>query len=476
MARAKHARRRESPGRSTGPASIFVQIAAYRDDQLVPTLVDLIDQAASPRRLRVAVCWQHGVEQSLDEFVEQGFRHVSTRQAPAYIGDFFIHGLERKGCRLQLIDVHYIRTHGACWARNRLQQLYAGERYTLQLDSHHRFVPRYDEQLIEMLEGLRRQSPRPMLTAYLPSFDPDNDPAARVQVPWLMDFDHFTPEGVALFIPSDIPDWQARHGKPLRARFYSGHFTFTDGAFARDVRHDPEFFFHGEEISLAVRAYTHGYDPYHPTVPLAWHEYTRRNRVKVWDDHSDDTKKSGHIETAWWERDLRSKARNRALLGMSLPDDPVVDPGAYGLGTVRTLRDYERYAGISFRHHSVRQSTLDRDEPPDGGASMEHADWLASLATRRKVLVRIPRDQFTDDPSAHDLWSLAFQDAQGAMVCRHTVARDRFAGQVGHSQIELPVEFLSTRDAVRWTMTVRHQEHGWGQTLEGELGPCPASP
>jgi len=39
--------------------TIFVQIPAYRDPELVPTLVDLIEKAQAPRRLRVGVCWQH---------------------------------------------------------------------------------------------------------------------------------------------------------------------------------------------------------------------------------------------------------------------------------------------------------------------------------------------------------------------------------------------------------------------------------
>ncbi len=63
--------------------------------------------------------------------------------------------------------------------------------------------------------------------------------------------------------------------RPLRARFVSAHFLFTLGAFVNDVPYDPELYFHGEEIMLAIRAFTHGYDLFHPPEHILWHEYTR---------------------------------------------------------------------------------------------------------------------------------------------------------------------------------------------------------
>ncbi|MET5116665.1 GlcNAc-transferase family protein, partial [Burkholderia pseudomallei] len=78
-----------------------------------------------------------------------------------------------------------------------------------------------------------------------------------------MKFFRFSAVGVVLFRARDIADWQAL-SHPIPARFYSAHFSFADGHFAQSVRHDRDFFFHGEEISLAVGAFTHGYDLYLP--------------------------------------------------------------------------------------------------------------------------------------------------------------------------------------------------------------------
>jgi hypothetical protein len=37
--------------------------------------------------------------------------------------------------------VPWSESRGVCWARSAIMELYAGEDYFLQLDSHHRFAP-----------------------------------------------------------------------------------------------------------------------------------------------------------------------------------------------------------------------------------------------------------------------------------------------------------------------------------------------
>jgi len=277
--------------------TIFVQMASYRDPELIPTINDMIEHASNPKNLHIFVCWQHcpdaapgdkGDVETTEDFLNAGFEPSSYEETAATGTDqmFQIITCEKGGATIFLMDVDYNDTQGACWARHQIQRHYSGEKYTMQLDSHHRFVDKWDREVIKMLEGLRSEDcPKPLLTAYIPSFDPENEPGARVQVPWRMDFDRFIPEGAVFFRPSSIDDWKERD-KPMGSRFFSAHFVFADGKFAVECPHDPEYFFHGEEISLAARAYTHGYDLFHPHRIIAWHEYTRKGRTKVWDDHT----------------------------------------------------------------------------------------------------------------------------------------------------------------------------------------------
>jgi hypothetical protein len=49
-------------------SKIFVQIASYRDPELIPTIKDCIDKAKHPENLVFAIGWQHDESENLDEF------------------------------------------------------------------------------------------------------------------------------------------------------------------------------------------------------------------------------------------------------------------------------------------------------------------------------------------------------------------------------------------------------------------------
>jgi len=236
---------------------IFIQIAAYRDKELKPTLKDCIEKAKYPENLVFSINWQHSPDDEWDDLSE-------------YMDDE----------RFKIIDTPYEEANGVCWARNMLQQQYDDEEYTLGLDSHHRFVQDWDERLIQMYKDLQAKGyKKPLLTGYVPSYDPDNEPGGRIGIPWRMNFDRFSPEGVVHFLPASIDNY-TELDTPEPARFYSGHFSFTTGDFVKEVPHDPNYYFHGEEISLSVRAYTWGYDLFHPHEVIIWHEYTRNGKKK----------------------------------------------------------------------------------------------------------------------------------------------------------------------------------------------------
>ena len=311
--------------------TIFIQIASYRDPELGPTLQDLLKQAEKPDNLHICICNQYHPDDKFNKDLDK----------------------YRKDKRFTILDVLYSETKGTCWARNYIQQQYKGETYTLQLDSHHRFVKNWDKVAKTMYKDLKKDGyEKPLLTAYIPSYDPDNDPEGRANEPWELTFDRFIPEGAIFFLPQTMHDTK----KPQLGRFFSAHFCFTDGKFCEEVPHDPNYYFHGEEISLAVRAWTHGYDIFYPNKIIAWHEYTRKGRTKQWDDDTD-----------WTTKNNNSHARNRQLLGV---DGEICSPcnkktfEQYGLGDKRTLEEYELFAGIRFKDRSVTQRTSNKLPAP----------------------------------------------------------------------------------------------------------------
>lgn len=441
--------------------SIFVQVASYRDPQLIPTINDMLTNAKKPKNLHIVVCWQHGQEQTLESFTDEGFEFKKTEKSPKEVGDFAVHSLTKNGASIKLIDVDYNKARGACWARWTIQQLYKKEKYTMQLDSHHRFVKNFDDLLVKMLEGLRDESPKPLLTAYIPSFDPENDPQLRVSHPWKMDFDRFIPEGAVFFIPSSIDDWKKRDGKPMKSRFYSGHFAFADGSFAEEVQHDPEYFFHGEEISIAARAYTHGYDLYHPTVLVAWHEYTRKGRVKVWDDHTTNQKKKGMVDLDWVERNNICHARNRILFGMDGHDPSEIDFGKYGFGKERTLLQYEEYAGLSFKYRGVQQETLDRKEPPNTIKYENEEQWKETFVRSNDIRVCMHKSELGDIQQDYDFWYVGCHDADGKEIFRKDAQAHEIKEYIKHEFLDFRLIFLSNIKPVSYTIWPHSTSKGW---------------
>ena len=415
-----------------GNGKIFIQIASYRDPQLVPTIKDCIKNAKKPEKLVFSIAWQHSTEDewdNLDEFKDDK--------------------------RFKIVDINYEDSKGACWARNQLQQNYDGEEYTLQLDSHHRFIENWDEELIKMYKQLvKKGHKKPLLTSYISSFDPDNDPAARTQQPWKMNFDRFIPEGAIFFLPATIDDYQERT-EPIPARFYSAHFAFSTGKFVQEVPHDPEYYFHGEEISIAVRAYTHGYDLFHPHKVIAWHEYTRKGRKKQWDD-----------DKQWVSKNVHCHSRNRKLFEM---DGEVkdIDFGIYDFGTERTLEDYERYAGISFKKRAIQQYTLDNKLAPN--PPLYGDDFDKSFLTIFKHCIDIGFDKIPEND--YEFLVVAFHNEKDETIFRKDADINEInqikSDPDGYGKIWR--EFQTENKPKYWVVWPYSTSKGWCDRITGDL-------
>jgi hypothetical protein len=415
-----------------GNNKIFIQIASYRDPQLVPTIKDCIKNAKKPENLVFSIAWQRSKEDewdNLDEFSNDE--------------------------RFKIIDINYEDSKGACWARNKLQQQYDGEEYTIQLDSHHRFAENWDEDCIKMIKQLQKKGhKKPLLTGYVSSFDPDNDPAGRIQAPWKMNFDRFIPEGAVFFLPATIDDYQQRT-EPIPARFYSAHFCFTLGSFVKEVPHDPEYYFHGEEISIAVRAYTWGYDLFHPHKTVVWHEYTRKGRKKQWDD-----------DKQWVTKNVSCHKRNRKLFEM---DGEVkdIDFGIYDFGKERTLEDYERYAGISFKKRAVQKYTVDNNLAPN--PPLYGDEFNDSFLSIFKHCIDVTFDRVPEND--YDFWVVAFHNEKDETLFRKDADRDeiRRLKNDPDGYCKIWREFTVETKPKYWVVWPHSESKGWLERITGDL-------
>jgi hypothetical protein len=417
-------------------SNIFIQIASYRDPQLILTVEDCIKNAKNPENLVFCIAHQFSDD---DEF---------SKDIDKY----------RDDPRFRIIDIPYKEARGACWARNLIQQRYDNETYTLQIDSHHRFTENWDEQLIDMLLHLQSKGhKKPLLTSYISSFNPENDPDERGTEPWWMTFDRFIPEGAIFFLPAGIPNWRELT-EPVPARFYSAHFAFTLGQFSKEVQHDPQMYFHGEEISIAVRAYTHGYDLFHPHKIIAYHEYTRKGRTKQWDD-----------DPEWGQKNNASHLRNRTLFGMDGECSPCTKNsfGHYWFGTERTLEQYEAYAGISFKKRAVQQYTLDNKFAPNPVIE-DPIEYDQSFLQRFKHCIDVGFDSVPYDD--YEFWAVIFEDKDGNLISRKDADKEEIkrlkSDSEGYCKIWREYYGPNPHKYIVWPYST---EHGWCEKIERDL-------
>lgn len=407
--------------------TIFIQIASYRDSQLIPTVKDCIEKADHPENLHFCIAWQYGPDENVDEL--KAMKNV------------------------KILEIPYNETKGTCWARNQIQQHYNGEKYTLQLDSHHRFVEHWDTLLIDMVKQLQAKGhKKPLLTGYMPSFDPFNDPQARLMKPQKMDFDRFIPEGAVFFFQAFI-DNHEQLTEPVPSRWYSAHFCFTLGEFSIEVQHDPNYLFHGEEISIAARAYTHGYDLFHPHKLIVWHEYTRKYRRKSWED-----------DPHWYERNAASHKRNRKLFEM---DGEVkdIDFGKYDFGKVRTLRQYEEYAGICFKLRGIQEHTQKNLPPPNPKVD----DFEKSICSVFRHCIDVQYSRLPEPD--YDFWCVAFKDENGKDLYRQDADKIEIERMRRDPDKYYKIwrQFNTVKVPASWIVWPHSVSKGWLEPITGNI-------
>lgn len=377
-----------APGENIGdPISvgrIFISIAAYSDPELPNTLRALLMHARQPHLLYVGLVWQGSEDPLTSADITELARlwgEDPGRLGPHPDGKLPLPGdrkIEREvllGGRIRLVRMKLQEARGPCWARYLAQLLWSGEELYLQLDSHMRFVPKWDEHMREQLLWCKRQSPKPVLCCYgrpyslgmPPDWVPPGNMTAALNCAGFFDKANI----LNIRYRTLQEDWD----HPQRSFYWSAHFSFSSAEVLQEVPYDPQLLmlFYGEEILTTVRLFTHGWDLYSPARGLVFHLWERDYRKVYVDDQPD----------LYADLVRPSRRRLHAMLGSGpqpffedvleawpLPGDTAPrhheeghDP--FGLGTVRTLAEYEAVADVSFKERRLGDFALRGGAPAE---------------------------------------------------------------------------------------------------------------
>lgn len=229
---------------------------------------------------------------------------------------------------------------GPCYARHLAQTLHRDEDYVLQIDSHMRFRPNWDVYLIHQLKKCAKSTtndsitrPRAVLTAYPPNYDPPHGPGANAEtratllVPWKFGEDGMLRQKGRL-LRSDF----TLHNDNIPCLLFAGGFNFSHSSVLEDCTYEKlHGLFFGEEISMALRLYTHGYYMFSPPETVCYHQW-RRNPLRKRDPMKAD--KNHCLES---QRKASLNAVRMQLQGLGR-----------GLGNHRSARQFAIDLGVDF--------------------------------------------------------------------------------------------------------------------------------
>eukprot|EP01059_Diplonema_ambulator_P001155 TRINITY_DN10913_c0_g1_i1.p1 TRINITY_DN10913_c0_g1~~TRINITY_DN10913_c0_g1_i1.p1 ORF type:complete len:386 (+),score=56.81 TRINITY_DN10913_c0_g1_i1:119-1159(+) len=317
--------------------------------ECAPTVARAFQRAAYPDRVFFGIFQQHNCT---------GLDDVACKDCIANIHNELNcpdHPLCTRIWQVRVSRLPMRLTQGVTFGRHMAENHYHGETYVMNIDSHSHFSRGWDSEIIDMFK--RIDDDYAIITTYPAHYGEghmghhkeddfeintrDRDMCIcvtnRVKVHKSRNFKH-------------VVGHMARPSKPIRTAFLAAGFNFARGHRVDKVPYDPytPFLFDGEEMSFAVRAWTHGYDFYHPDKSVVAHLYITSGsklRPVFWTDN-------------WNERYLlqyKSVLRINYILGLHdvfdrhvpLADIDLREIEKYGLGTARTTQQFWEWAGIT---------------------------------------------------------------------------------------------------------------------------------
>lgn len=314
-------------------STIFVSVASYRDPECPNTVADLFKNAKNPSRVFVGVC-------------EQNY--------PGDKGAMEFPGSSKWENNVTIMTLNAEDARGPMYARYLIEQnLYNGEEYYMQIDSHTTFVQNWDDVCIKQLNLC--PSPKPVLTMYPDEFVRGKRYVKPGAPPSYLIFHGF--HAKTGFVELQTRRFAHVPSVPHRNLFWAAGFSFTLGKVIEEVPYDGKcsYLFLGEEISMAARLFTHGWDTFCPMSMVCYHISDRTYRPVFWEQiYKKNCKVADDVRQIRKGEEQQAIERIQALLWRKrLPTEE--DNAIYGLGTVRRLEDFEAYVGLRLYSRQYEQ-------------------------------------------------------------------------------------------------------------------------
>lgn len=301
---------------------IFVSIACFMDKDILNTIKDCLEKADNPDNIIFGICLQYDPE---DNFIEEYDNHPQVR----------IH------------KMHWKEARGAAYARSIIFDLFKEEDYFFQIDCHTRFFDKWDNKILESFKLCKIINPKCIISYYpinINNINNDLSTIVNISTVRCVDIKYGIKTHGRNILVTDCP--KKSWGTSAAMLFFDKQ-TYKEIPFDKEIYNGFQF---EEQVVIAARYWTYGYDIFTPNHHIISTEYmTSSSRQKV-SPPIDGNKKRETYDRLCHIMKLKY---NKKFLNLNI---------GY-LGNERTIEDYYKMLGIYDRVKDVfKDNYLDKIE------------------------------------------------------------------------------------------------------------------
>ena len=184
--------------------------------------------------------------------------------------------------QVDVFQMDAVLSVGPVFARHLGHRLYRGEYYAMQCDAHVTFTQDWDIDVIEQQEATGDEMAvlSTYLTDVVDSIDKTTGKSLRHTRPIMCNTQYEGgPQGKYLRHLSQPEGYATIEGQSQLQPYWAAGFSFSRGHFVVNVPYDQyqPMIFQGEEMSVAIRGFTIGYDFFAPERSVCFHHYASKN-------------------------------------------------------------------------------------------------------------------------------------------------------------------------------------------------------
>lgn len=220
--------------------------------------------------------------QTVRDIVEKANRSVRLAVVLQSANGELIHEL-RSIPEVELTVLQVANARGPVYARALANSYYRGEPYFYQCDAHTLHADGFDDFFIGWLDAL--EGDKNLISTYAPPsyFEPGTSYITPL---------YWDDSGLHVTRIDGL-----ENDAPVPARFLGGGQIFAPGRFVLDLPYDACLYFHGEEQSLAIRAWTKGWRIYAPPRVVTWYSNPTEPCPRHWEVFPNSWADLAHIAT-----------------------------------------------------------------------------------------------------------------------------------------------------------------------------------